>query len=429
MTMDRKLFLRRLGTGAVGLAAATRLPAGAPAPQPWPPTWNDREPEAYWQAVRDEFLLRTDYHYFNTGGLGPAPRRVLAVLEQEMRRLQEESETGYSLFAPARAAVARWLGAAPAEIAFTRNATESNAIIASSLPLSAGDEVIFESHAHPGGSFPWLVQQRVRGVVVKLFEPDPASSQGNLRRIEALLTPRTRVVQVSHVTAPTGIVMPVAAIAAMCRERGIWFHIDGAQSAGMFPFTMAELGCDSFATSGHKWLGAPHETGFLWVRRDKLDRLVPVAVGGHSAQLEHLPGELRLEDTAIRFEYGTRNAAVARAVGAAVEFHEALGPARIAARGRELAARVRRGLSALPGIEILTPAAGESSGSIVSFRAAAVPFVELGERLQKEHRMRLRPVSEQGLNALRVSTHLFNLPAECDALVAAIGGMLGQARR
>src|SRR5690606_28201158 len=118
--------------------------------------------------------------------------------------------------------------------------------------LREGDEVILESHAHPGGSFPWLNQEKLRGVCVKVFEPDAFSAAGNLARIESLVTTRTRVVQVSHVTAPTGIVMPVGAIAQFCRERDFWFHVDGAQSAGMFPFSLQGLGCDSFATSGHK---------------------------------------------------------------------------------------------------------------------------------------------------------------------------------
>src|SRR6185436_7748286 len=131
-----------------------------------------------------------------------------------------------------------FLGAEPTEIAFVRNATEGNAIVAAGLALTKGDEVIFESHAHPGGSFPWLNQQKLRGVVVKLFDPDPRDPAGNVARISALLTPRTRVVQVSHVTAPTGILMPVAAIAKLCRDRGVWFHVDGAQSAGMIPFSV-----------------------------------------------------------------------------------------------------------------------------------------------------------------------------------------------
>src|SRR5204862_8203508 len=123
--------------------------------------------------------------------------------------------------------------AEPDELCFVRNATEANSIIAGGLALAAGDEVIFETHAHPGGSFPWLNQARQRGIVVRLFEPDHDSSRGNVARIRELLSPRTKVIQVSHLTCTTGLLFPVAAIAELARSRGIWFHIDGAQSAGM----------------------------------------------------------------------------------------------------------------------------------------------------------------------------------------------------
>src|SRR6185436_651514 len=240
-----------------------------------------------------------------------------------------------------------FLGAEPTEIAFVRNATEGNAIIAAGLKLTAGDEVIFESHAHPGGSFPWLNQEKLRGVVVKLFEPDPRDPAGNVARIAALMSTRTRVVQVSHVTAPTGILMPVADIARLCRERGVWFHIDGAQTAGMFPVSMRELGGDSYATSGHKWWGGPLETGVLFVRRERIAEVAPALVGAYSGELESptLPTKWSLVSTAVRFEYGTRNSAAAVGLAEAAQFQEKIGRERIAARGRALAAQVRAGLA------------------------------------------------------------------------------------
>jgi selenocysteine lyase/cysteine desulfurase len=259
-------------------------------------------------------------------------------------------------------------------------------------------------------------------VVVKLFEPDPRDPAGNVARIAALMTARTRVVQVSHVTAPTGIVMPVAAIARLCHERGVWFHIDGAQTAGMFPFSVRELGGDSYATSGHKWWGGPLETGVLFVRRERLDEVAPTLVGAHSGELDSpsLPAKFSLAAGAERFEYGTRNVAAAVGLAEAVRFQEQIGRERIAARGRSLAAQLRTGLAGIKGVEILTPAAPELCASMVTVRAQAVPYDRLFGILMKDHGFRCRPVSEQNLNALRISTHLFNSPAECDALVAAV---------
>lgn len=428
MNPDRRTFLRRTTLGAAGLmTAAPGLRAAEASGAGALPAYDEGAPEAFWAAVRGQFPLTRDLIYFNTGGLGPASLPALTKMEETTRRLQTRSEHGHGLFAEARGVVARCFGVQPEEIAFVRNASEGNSIVAAGLKLDPGDEVIFETHAHPGGAFPWLNQQALRGVTVRLFEPDAREPAGNVARIAALMTPRTRVVQVSHVTAPTGILMPVAEIAALCHGRGVWFHIDGAQSAGMLPFTLRETGCDSFATSGHKWLGGPLETGVLFVRRDRLNEVAAAHVGAYSGELDGLPGELRIADTAMRFEYGTRNVAAALGLAEAVRFQERIGLARIATRIRGLADQVHAGLARLPGVEVLTPAVPALRAAMVTFRTARIPHDQLFGRLLREHAMRTRPVTEQKLNALRVSTHLFNSPAECDALVTAVEKILRSA--
>ena len=425
MNLDRKSFLRRMGAGAAGLLAAGSLREVAAGEAV--PAWSERDPEPFWAAIRAQYAVTRQLIYFNTGGLGPAADPILDVFEKTSRKLQEKSETGYNLLADARTTMARFLGADAAEVCFVRNATEGNAIIAAGLALKAGDEVIFDSHAHPGGSFPWLNQHKLRGVTARLFEPSVKSPAENLERIAALIGPRTRVVQVSHVTAPTGIVMPVAAIAKLCRERGIWFHVDGAQTAGMFPFKLHAIGCDSYATSGHKWLGAPHETGIFYIRRDRLDDVTPLLVGAHSSDQTDIRTDLAMVPTAQRHEYGTRNAAAVVALAAAAENQERIGRERIAARGRMMAARVRAGLAKLSDVEILTPAHSELSAAILTFRSPRLPQDKLFTRLLTDFKLRCRPVTEEGLNAVRVSTHLMNSPAECDALVAGVAETLRKA--
>jgi selenocysteine lyase/cysteine desulfurase len=420
MKLPRRTFLSQAALGSAGLAAASTLRGADAKPPAALPAFDERAPEAFWSAVRAQLPLSRDLIYFNTGGLGPTSEPVLALMAETTRKLQMKSEHGHGLFTEARAVVARFLAADPAEIAFVRNATEANSIVAAGLKLTAGDEVIFETHAHPGGSFPWLNQEKLRGIKVKLFEPDPHDASENVARIRNLMTARTRAVQVSHVTAPTGIVMPVHEIARLCRERGIWFHLDGAQSAGMFPVAMRELGCDSYATSGHKWLAGPLETGILFVRRERLDEIAPVLVGAYSGELESLPGELKLAPTAVRYEYGTRNSVAAVGLAEAVKLQERIGVRRIAERGRLMTELVRDGLGRLGGVEILTPRGPGMSASMITFRSKTVPYDQLFGRLLREYAIRARPVTEQGLNALRVSTHFFNSPAECEKL---IGGM------
>ncbi|MDQ5978800.1 MAG: cysteine desulfurase / selenocysteine lyase, partial [Verrucomicrobiota bacterium] len=349
MTLDRRTFLQGLGAGALGAltgAASAAEPPGRPALAA-PGT------AGFWASVRAQYPLLDNPLYLNTGGLGPVSSAVLATVEETTRRLQEHSETGHALFEPVRATLARFLGAQADEVCFVRNATEGNSIIAAGLALAPGDEVIFESHAHPGGSFPWINQTKRRGVVVRLFEPDPGSAEGNLARIRALVTPRTRVIQVSHLTCTTGLVFPVAAIAEFARARDLWFHVDGAQAAGMVPLDLSALGCDSYAMSGHKWLGGPHETGVLFLRRDRLEAVASTGIGSYSGELAHLPGEIRYLGAAARHEYGTRNAALIAGLGAAVAFQEQIGRDRIAVHGAGLATRLGEELGALPGIEVL----------------------------------------------------------------------------
>jgi selenocysteine lyase/cysteine desulfurase len=416
MSLDRRTFLQGLGAGAFGALAGW-----APAAQSSAclPSFASAGPDAFWAAVRAQFPLQDDPLYLNTGGLGPVSRPVLAAVQATTERLQEHSESGHALFEPARAAMARFIGAEPDEVCFVRNATEGNSIIAAGLALAAGDEVIFDSHAHPGGSFPWINQAKQRGVMVRLFEPDPTSAEGNVARILALVTPRTRVIQVSHLTCTTGQVLPVSALARVARERGLWLHVDGAQAAGMVPLDLRALGCDSYAFSGHKWLGGPHETGVLFLRRDRLEAVAPTGIGAYSGELPDLAGEIKYAGAASRHEYGTRNVAQIAGLAAAVEFQEQIGRERIAAHGAGMVARLHEELTGVAGLEVLTPADPGLRGSMITIRHARADAGKLFGYLLEKHRLRCRPVTERNLGAVRISTHVFNSAADCARIVPA----------
>ena len=418
--MIRRRALRQLAAGFLGLPALPALAAASPTRPSWPPLPTDDD-ERFWALVRAQYPLTRERVYFNTGGLGPAPYPVLDAVQATVMELQRLSETGHAKFEPARVAVAAFIGCAPAELAFMRNATEATSTVASGLKgLRAGDEVIFESHAHPGGFIPWMSRAKQQGIVCKMFEPDPTSAAGNLARIERLITPRTKVIQVSHVTAPTGIRMPVEAIAQMARRRRIWFHVDGAQSVGMFPVDVKAIGCDSFATSCHKWLNATHGTGLLYVRADRLDEIAPTEVGAYSDAGVTLPDQLTYHPTAQRFEPGTRDVSSVVGVQAAVAFMNAIGMDRVAAHGQGLAQRAQAGLRTIEGIEVLTPTDPSLSGSITTFKSATVPYDRMNAYLGNVHKLRTRVVTEQGINGVRVSTHVYTSAADVDRLIAGV---------
>ncbi len=420
--MDRKEFLGALGLGTSALVASGCR--SLPESQTALPDFGTVDSSTFWAAVRSQFPINDDRVYLNCGGLGPAPTPVLNAVQAKMMELQGISETGYSIMDQARKVAGTYLGADSVEICFTRNATESNSIIAAGLKLESGDEVIFESHAHPGGSFPWLNRQERHGIKVKVFDPDPESMAGSVERIRALITPRTRVIQVSHVTAPTGILFDVNSIGQLARERGIWFHVDGAQTAGMIPVNLHTMVCDSYATSGHKWMGGPRGTGLLYIRKDRLEDVEPSHVGGHSAPTYSLPDSITYADSMKRHEYGTRNTELVEGLSVAMEFQTQIGLERIETYGSELATYLQTGLKGIDTVSILTPSDPAMRRSITTFSTPKIAYNTLTSQLMRDYRLRCRQVSEQGLDAVRVSTHIFNSRQDCDRVLEAVSEIL-----
>ncbi len=428
MKLARKDFLKGLGTVALGASVAPILRGEAAASSPAAvsslPVFDARRPGAFWRGVRALYDRHDDFAYLNCGGLGPASRPVLDKYREVTAHLEVKVETGHSLLDPARKVAAEFFGADEDEICFVRNTSEGNSIIACGLDLKAGDEVIFESHAHPGGSLPWLNRAHLHGIVVRTFAPDPTSAEGNLERIAALIGPRTKVIQVSHVTAPTGILMPVKAIARLAREKGCWFHVDGAQSGGMLLFSLHDIGCDSFATSGHKWLGAPRETGLLYIRHDRINDVDPSHVGAYTSNDFDFSGRLVYVAGVKRHEYATRNAASIEGVARAMHLQTSIGRQRISEFGAGLAQRVHRGLAKIPRVTVLTPSRPELRGSMTTFTVEGATAATIFEFLYNEFQLRCRPVTEDGLQAVRVSTHVFNTAKECDRVVAGVAAFV-----
>ena len=377
------------------------------APDPNVPSWN---------TIREQFLLEDGYAYLNTAGLGPTPRPVIDAVVRCMTELERQCETGHDLFDQVRKRTATFLGCEADELAITRNATEGMNLIARGLSLETGDDVLLSTHEHPGGSIPWFALAKDRGTVVRLFEPASTASE-TVDRVAAALTPKTRAVSLSHVTCTLGQVLPVQAIAELCRRRGIHLAVDGAQAVGMIPVDLHALGCDFYAFSGHKWLLGPKGTGILYVSSRMVDHWRPTHVGAYSdKQFDLNAGVLELLPGAPTSEYGTRNAASAEGLIASIDFVDGLGLDRVARHGRNLARRFADSLRKLADVEVLTPSQPSSCASIVTFRFPRSRWSarEWVDKLRTEHRIRARPVDEQGLNAIRVATHVFNTDGEVD---------------
>jgi len=393
--------------------------------------WTPNAEAPSWDTIREQFLLEDGYAYFNTAGLGPSPRPVINAVVRCATELEKRCETGHDRFDLARKRAAAFLHCEPDELAITRNTTEGMNVIARGLSLKAGDEVLMTTHEHPGGSIPWFALAKDRGVVVRLFEPAPTASE-TLDHIAAALTPKTRVVSISHVTCTLGQVIPIPALAELCRDRGIYLVVDGAQAVGMLPVDLHALGCDLYAASGHKWLLGPKGTGFLYVSRRMFEHWRPTHVGAYSnKQFDPDAGVLELLRGARSAEYGTRNAADAAGLIAAIDFLDGLGMDRVARHGRNLADRFAESLRAIDGVEVLTPQEKASSASIITFRfpdSCWTPW-DWADKLRKEYRIRVRPVGEHSLNAIRMATHVFNTEDELNRTVHALDELSQVERR
>jgi L-cysteine/cystine lyase len=369
---------------------------------------------------RDEIpaLAGNDYSYLNSGGSGPPTRDVIqAGRAAEDLCLGSAYLEGADFFSRqrdvndrARASAARLVNADPDDVALTQNTTHGMNLGIFSLDWHEGDEAISVSTEHPGCIAPLHEIQTRFGVELKLVDP-PVTPE----KIRAAMTPRTRLVALSHVDWTTGEELPLAEIASAVRERGALTLVDGAQSVGNITVDVPATGTDMYAFTGHKWLLGPEGMGALYVRPGAPVRSPNVGY----ASLPHgfdYEGNYSQHQGARRFEASTMSPALAggfaRAAEDAAERGEA-GPAGIRAR----ADRLMEMLDGLQRVEIVSPRPAHCG--LVSFTVDGVGSKEAAERLLSEHLV-VRFIPEPH-PYVRASTHLFNTEEDLERLAEAVG--------
>jgi selenocysteine lyase/cysteine desulfurase len=241
--------------------------------------------EAYWQMVGRQFPLDEKMIYLNAANVCPASRPVMDRHIEYLRDFQanpsfQNRDKYVEMRERLRATAARMLRVSADEIAVTRNTSEGSNLVVKGIDLKAGDEVIVTEHNHPSNLDSWKVRARRDGFVVKAVPVAIPAVSGDalLGSIEKAITPRTRVIAVTHLTSTTGVLYPAREIAALARRRGIWMHLDGAQTFGALDVDLGSIGPDSYATSAHKWLMGPLEAGLLYVRAERIAGLWPAIV-------------------------------------------------------------------------------------------------------------------------------------------------------
>jgi selenocysteine lyase/cysteine desulfurase len=417
--MKRRTFFSSLAGVAAGAGMLSGMKADLLA-SPQPATFTgDPSDERFWTFLRGQFPLTHERAYLNTGGLGASPYPVIEAVQSKMDELEQISETGHSeeLWKEMKGTIAPFLACDPEEIAFMRNTTEGINVVANGLPFKKGDEVILTTQEHVANAMTWMALSRRVGVSLNLFEPSTTSNQENLDRIEHLITRNTRLISIPHAVTTTGLILPIREIAAIARQRKIWFFVDGAQTAGMFRFNLHDMGCDAYATSGHKWLMGPKETGLLYVRKDMLDTIQAKHIGAYSdGGFDFLKGTFALNPTAQRYEYGTVSIPLRVGLKAAFDFINRIGIDVMWNRDRALSTRLFEGLRAIPRVTVLSPADESMRGAMITFMHQDIPYLQVQEHLNTLN-LRTRGVSEGGLAALRVSTHIYNSFEEVERVI------------
>jgi isopenicillin-N epimerase len=368
--------------------------------------------ESYWAEIQRAFDSDRTMINLNNGGCSPTPSHVLEAMIRDLRFSNElPVEHMWRVLEPriesVRRDLAREFGCDPEEMAITRNASEANEIMIFGLDLKRGDEVVITNQNYGRMITAWEQRARREGIVVKQisFKVPPPSDDYLVARFREAITPRTKVIEVTHITNLTGQIMPVRRIVDIARPLGIQVFIDGAHAFAHFPFTRDDLGADYYGTSLHKWLLAPVGTGFLYVRKDRQKNLWPLMAAAAT------------QDNDIRKyeEIGTHPAANHNAISAALAFHRGIGVDRKAARLRYLRDRwAKRLLAESSRIAVLTPLDDRQAGAIALFNVEGIDNVKLGAWLFGQHRIVNTPIIHPEFRGIRITPNVYTTLDEID---------------
>jgi len=376
----------------------------------------------WYEELRSEIPTLKTCIYLNTGTVGPSPDRVTDRFLYEYRQWEQQGPGNprnyeamhWDRLVPFREALASMLEVSPGELALTANATDGVNIVAWGKKWVAGDEVVIGNQEHPAVFVPWLHQQRIHGLRVR-YLPYANDAQEFLSGLDSVLTSRTRLVVLSHVSSQTGLVIPAREVVRKCHSRGVEVMLDGAQAVGQVPVNIDHLGCDYYTLNGHKWCLGPVGTGALFVREDKLEELMPSWVGGGSTLPEHTDfetGSYRFRPTAQRYEFATRNWPLYLGWQASLRALSEAGWGNIWTRTAQLATRLQQGIKSINGLQLLSPKTPSRLSGLVAVRISNLGAEEAVDRLIDEFSIVTRPVRE--LDAVRISCAFFNTEQEID---------------
>ena len=370
--------------------------------------------EDFWFEVQGAFTVDRTLVNLNNGGVSPAPKLV----QDAMKRHLDYSNlaptyTMWQILQPqregTRSRMARQWGVDAEEIAFTRNSSESLQIMQFGIDLQRGDEVLTTTQDYGRMITTFRQRGRREGIVLKQIQiPVPAEDPVEIVRLfEDAITPKTRMILACHMINLTGQILPVTELTAMARRHGIPLIIDGAHALAHFDFDLGELDVDNYSTSLHKWLFAPHGTGLLYVRRDKIADIWPLMAAPES----------RDHDIRKFEEIGTHPEAPYLCIGEALSFHQGLGPERKAARLVYLRDYWARPLLENDNVRLHTSLEPGFACGIANVEVMGVEPNALRDYLWDAHRIIVVSINHAEFRGLRISPSVYTTIPELDRFI------------
>lgn len=374
--------------------------------------------------LRKHFLLDPSVTFLNHGSYGATPRPVFREYQRWQRELESQpveflGRRITKLLADSRAALAKYLGAQADDLVYTQNVTISLNIVARSLELGPGDEVLSTDHEYGAMDRMWRFLSKERGFryINHPIALPLATEEKIVEDVWSEVNPRTRVIFISHITSSTAVIFPVEEIVRRAREAGILTIIDGAHAPGQLPLNLDSLGADFYGGNLHKWLCAPKGAGFLHARPEAQRLLEPLVVSwGYESEK---PGASTFIDH--HEWWGTRDMAAFLSVPAAIEFQALHDWDKVREACHRLARDAQRRICELTG---LSPLHSQADGWFRQMTAAPLPAdtgaAVLQSRLYDEHRIEVPLIEWNGHKLIRVSIQGYNTQEDVDRLLAAL---------
>ena len=374
--------------------------------------------EDYWSGIQRAFTVNPNIIILNNGGVSPSP----LVVQQAVERYNQLSNEGPSYYMwrildqgrePLREKLANLAGASPDEIAVNRNATEALNTIIYGLDLKSGDEVIGTKQDYPHMIQAYRQRAAREGVVYKQlsFEFPIEDDEQIVKAFENAITPKTKLLHVTHMINWVGQIMPVRKICDMAHAKGVEVIVDGAHSFGLLDFKIPDLHCDYFGTSLHKFLSAPIGSGMMWIKKEKIAKIWPLLCDDNPHS-----GDIR------KFEnLGTRSFPIEQGIGEAINFHEGIGSKRKEERIRYLKNYWASKVQHIPKVKLHTSLKPEYSCAICGVTVDGMTPGELDSALFTKYKIHTVGIVWENISCVRITPHVYTTLNDLGKLVKAIG--------